>query len=60
LVKEGNSDDLLNKIRILINDKELSEKMGISGKKFVEETFSWDVIAKKFLDSISNYIKNNL
>ena len=58
LVKEGSSEDVINKINILIGDKELSSKMGESGRRFVEETFSWDIIAKKFLESIRNYIKN--
>ena len=58
LVKEGSSKDVIDKIKILINDKELSLKMGESGRIFVEEIFSWEIIAKKFLDSISNYIKN--
>jgi glycosyltransferase involved in cell wall biosynthesis len=57
LVEEGNSQDLLNKLNILISNKELSLKMGESGRKFVEETFSWDVCAKKFLESIDKYIQ---
>jgi len=57
LVKEGNADDLIEKISILINDNQLSKKMGNAGKKFVEETFNWEKIAEKFLVVMKTYIK---
>jgi len=57
LVKEGDHDDLLKKISILLDDGELREKMGKEGKRFVTENFSWDIIAKKFIENISPYIK---
>lgn len=58
LVKDGNYEDLIEKLMLLINDKELAEKMGKEGKKFVAKTFSWEIIAKRFLDVIEPYIKN--
>ena len=57
LVKEGNADDLVEKIKLLMSDKAMAKEMGIHGREFVEETFSWNVIAQKFLASISNYVK---
>ena len=52
LVKEGDSVDLCQKISILINDMELRRKMGSDGRKFVEDNFSWEQIAQKFLKNI--------
>jgi len=52
LVEKGNSEELINKLSILINDKEKREVMGNKGRKFVEENFSWDKIAKEFLKSL--------
>ena len=57
LIKEGNSEDLYAKISILLNDVKLQQKMGQVGRKFVEEHFSWEIIAKKFLKNITQYIK---
>jgi glycosyltransferase involved in cell wall biosynthesis len=58
LVKEGDFEDLIEKLTLLINDKELAAKMGKDGKTFVEKTFSWEIIAKKFLDVVKPHIKN--
>lgn len=58
LVKDGNYEDLIEKLTLLINDKELAEKMGKEGKKFVVKTFSWEVIAKMFLDVVEPHIRN--
>ncbi|MGY5148954.1 MAG: glycosyltransferase [Candidatus Nitrosopumilus sp. bin_68KS] len=47
LVKEGDPDDLIEKLSILLNNEELRVKMGKEGRKFVEESFSWDVVTQK-------------
>ena len=52
LVEKGNSEELINKLSILIDDKEKREEMGNKGRKFVEENFSWDKIAKEFVKSL--------
>jgi len=49
LVEKGNADEWIKKLSILIEDKQKREDMGNNGKKFVEENFSWDKIAKEFL-----------
>jgi glycosyltransferase involved in cell wall biosynthesis len=59
LVKEGNSDDLIDKISILLNDKKLASKMGKEGREFVIKNFSWDVIANRFLDYANKRLKTN-
>jgi len=57
LVKEGDHDDLINKLSLLLDDKNLAKQMGVEGRKFVETTFSWDKIAKNFVDVAKLYVK---
>ena len=57
LIKEGDSEDLCDKIKILLNDSKLQQKMGQTGKKFVEGQFSWEIIAQRFLKNIEQYMK---
>ena len=52
LVEKGNSEEWIEKLSILIDDKQKRENMGNNGRKFVEENFSWDKIAKEFLKDI--------
>lgn len=59
LVEEGNSKDLIDKISRLLDDKELASKMGKAGRDFVIKTFSWDVIARRFLDYAKNKLEIN-
>ncbi len=49
LVEKGNSKELIEKLLLLINDKEKRKIMGEKGRKFIEENFSWNIIAKEFL-----------
>ena len=52
LVEKGNSEEWIEKLSILIDDKQKRENMGNNGRKFVEENFSWDKIAKEFLKDL--------
>ena len=56
LVNQGDHEDLIQKIQLLFNDQSLCKNMGISGRKFVEENFSWDNIAKQFKIIASQYV----
>ena len=56
LIEKGDHAEWIDKISLLLNDEKTRHQMGLSGRKFVEENFSWDIIAKKFV----NEIKNNL
>jgi len=49
LVEKGNSKELIKKLLLLINDEEKRKIMGENGRKFIEENFSWNIIAKEFL-----------
>ena len=44
------------KLNILFSDSEKAKKMGEMGKKFIEENFSWDKIAKKFIKIVEKKI----
>ena len=57
LVKEGDHNDLISKLSLLFDDKNLAKQMGMQGRKFVEDAFSWDKIAKNFVDAIKPYVK---
>jgi len=41
----------------LLTDKKLAEQMGNEGRKFVEETYSWEVAAKKFIQILNSHVK---
>jgi len=52
LVEKGNPEELIEKISFLLENPEIAGKMGIAGRKFIEENFSWEKIAKEFLKSL--------
>ena len=52
LVEKGNHEQIIEKISFLLENPEIAGKMGIAGKKFIEENFSWDKIAKEFLKNL--------
>ena len=49
LVEKGNPNDIIKKLKILLNDKEKAKHMGDEGRKFVEENFNWIKISKDFI-----------
>jgi len=58
LVKEGNAEDIIQKISKILDDKQLAIEMGKNGSKFIKEQFNWELVAKKFLKTIEPYLKN--
>jgi glycosyltransferase involved in cell wall biosynthesis len=63
LVEKGNAEELVEKLSLLINDKEKREIMGENGRKFMEENFSWDKITKEFvkdLEKLMNEKRKNV
>ena len=59
LINEGDHDKWIEKLSLLINDKELSQKIGNEAQKFVIEKFNWDVIAKRFVNVVESYLREN-
>ena len=58
LVKEGNSEDIVEKLRHIFDDPDLAQQMGKEGKEFVKTQFNWEFVAKNFLQIIKPYLKN--
>ena len=56
LVEEGNSEEIITKISILVDNKELAIKMGKKGREFIEKEFSLDASVKNFLKIVKPYI----
>jgi glycosyltransferase involved in cell wall biosynthesis len=55
LVEKSNPEDLIEKLVILFSDNKKAKEMGLQGRRFVLENFSWDVIVKRFLQTIEEY-----
>ncbi len=57
LVREGEPNDIVEKINQLLENKTLSKEMGEKGIEFVKKEFNWEKVAKNFLEIISPFIK---
>ena len=60
LVKEGDSEDIFQKITLLKNDINLAQSMGKKGKEFIQKEFSLAASAKNFLEIIRPHIQKNI
>jgi glycosyltransferase involved in cell wall biosynthesis len=49
LVAEFTAEDLAEKIIKLLLNRDLASRMGINGRKAVEEVYNWDYMAKKII-----------
>ena len=59
LVKQGDINELEEKINLLLNDENLAKEIGSSGRKFVIENFSWENTVKKFIQNMKNGINSD-
>jgi glycosyltransferase involved in cell wall biosynthesis len=50
LIEKGNVTEWIEKLSLLIKDEQKRKTMGESGRRFTEENFNWDTIAKEFLN----------
>ena len=57
LVEKGNDEQLIEKLRLLLEDVNMAKKMGNEGRKFIEETFNWEIVTKNFIKTIESYLK---
>lgn len=46
--QKGNPEDFVNKIRILLEDDDLREKLGENARNTIENNFTWDIVSGKF------------
>ncbi|RBQ22334.1 D-inositol-3-phosphate glycosyltransferase [Candidatus Methanobinarius endosymbioticus] len=56
LSAEYNAEDLSNKIKHLLDDKELSETMGSNGLKQVKKFYNWDSVEDQIMSIYKNII----
>jgi len=54
LVESGNAGAYISKINELLADDRLREEFGEKARKYVAENFSWEKIARKYLEAIKN------
>ena len=59
LVDEGDHKKWVEKLSLLLNDKELSQKIGNKARQLVVEKFNWDVLAKEFVKIVGSNLKNH-
>ena len=57
LVEKGNDAQLIEKLRLLLEDVNMAKKMGNEGRKFIEETFNWEIVTKNFIKIMESYLK---
>jgi len=57
--KPENPEDLKDKIIYLYNNKQLCNKLGINGRRFVEQNFDRDKLADKYLKIINSLLNTN-
>jgi len=57
LVEENNHEQLIKKLRLLLEDGDLAKKMGNNGRKFIEESFNLEFVTKNFIKIIESYLK---
>ena len=56
LIKKEDHDKLFEKLEILINNKTMAKKMGMAGREFISNNFSWEIISKNFKERIEKHL----
>ena len=57
LADEGNADQWIDKISLLVKDENTAKEMGKAARQLIIEKFNWDVLAKGFLTAVTPIIK---
>ena len=55
LIEKNNSNELFEKLSILLNNLENTNQMGMKGKEFVKNNFNWDKICNDFLNHLKKH-----
>ena len=50
LVSPGNTKEICDAVIRLNNDSELRNNLGVTGRKLVEEKYTWDKLGRRLLD----------
>jgi len=54
LIQVGDHQEWINKLSMLIKENEKQEQMGLAAHDFVKNKFSWEIIAKKFIEILDS------
>ena len=60
LIDEGDHKKWIEKLSLLLNDKELSQKIGNKARQLVIEKFNWDILAKRFVEVVEPSLRKNV
>ena len=60
LIDEGDYNKWIEKLSLLINDKELSQKIGDKARQLIIEKFNWDILAKQFVEVVESHLSKNV
>ena len=55
LIEKNNSNELFEKLSILLNNLENANEMGVKGREFVKNNFNWDKICNDFLNHLKKH-----
>ena len=58
LVREGNSDDIIQRITEFLDNEQFRTDMGKNGIKFVKTEFDWEHVTKNFLNIIKPFVNS--
>ena len=56
LINKEDHDKLFEKLEILINNKTMAKKMGMAGREFISNNFSWEIISKNFKERVEKHL----
>ena len=59
LIEKGDYNGWIEKLSILINDNKKAKQMGMAGRDFVKENFSWNKIARKFITILNTVLQKS-
>ena len=60
LIEKGDYANWIEKISLLLNDKNKAKQMGLEGRNFVKNNFDWNNIAEKFVQILDSYQNKNI
>ena len=55
LIEKNNSNELFEKLSMLLNNLENANQMGVKGKEFVKSNFNWEKICNDFLNHLKKH-----
>ena len=53
---EGDYQSWIKKIKLILDDNELANRLGENARALVQEKFNWDKLAKEFVKIIMPYV----